>query len=694
MAVVAMLLAGLSFTSCDENDNAVIINGKEWVKAEVIKTDGGATIVANTPSDVNRMLMKIAVDLNDAVQAGEDYVITIETPSLEASESDNTISIPLYDYLTADPTSTAKVVVNFTNAFSTADEPIKIQAKGATGGAVAAENKVELNIPSSASGIDLELYMPTSTVTLNAGTIDELVAIVATSTLIIEKGVTVNWLQMKGGKAVVKEGGKVIGYIRNGDEEEENNYDAEVTKEGVKPCTRVIGTLNPGVPYWDDEVVDENDDPYYAQKLKIVKGEAALANVYVHNGLAKDALEMYIDDGAAVAFEWGWEYDSEAKKSIEPNVKFIQGLGNKTAKIYPIDIAQYTENVPITDKEGNPVYEGYITFPGVKELKNVTVDATVRPEFYNYNNSGEYKDYVIRKGEIYNLPISSTDCDFISPERIYGQVKNNEMSKVTNCTLTCPTKDEEDFYTYPQIYQINAINSKLTALNISNISPSSENSTFKGKRISFTNYYVSGNSATIKSCKFETADENNDATVMLPYQTASRSSFNFTFDTCDFEKGFLFAVDYENEKPWYDKDGKLVTKGYVWWELDENGDYKLDEYYSYIQKRSANESDIPAANKANGQSWDWPTKGYRVEEDPNGFREDAYYKDYKGIITFENTKLGGKAITKDTEFIWNVNSGYNEKGEIATVTRFVIGGVSYKAVRDTDTQDWILVAAE
>ena len=119
MVVVAMLLTGISFTSCDEKDNAIIINGKEWVKAEVIKTDDGATIVANTPSDISRMLMKVGADLKTAVEAGDDYVITIDAPSLESSEGDYIINLPLQDYLSLDPTSTAKVVINFANSLTT-----------------------------------------------------------------------------------------------------------------------------------------------------------------------------------------------------------------------------------------------------------------------------------------------------------------------------------------------------------------------------------------------------------------------------------------------------------------------------------------------------------------------------------------------------------------------------------------------
>jgi hypothetical protein len=681
---IAMIFAGFSLVSCDENDNA-IINGQVWVKPEVKLVDGGAIITGSSTADINRMLGRVREEIMQAANDGEKFTIDIQTPVLNSTAGDNTLTITA--------AQGGDVVLNLPNNIVT-EVPLMIQALGVADDALPAlsTNEVEINIPSGASNIDLGINMPTSTVTLKGGTIDNLAAKTAINTLVIESGVTVNWLKMLGGRALVKDGGKVLGYLRDGDEKKYNNYDTYVYSDGVEP---VFGDYGPDVYF----IKDEAEEPYFAQNLKIVKGKAALANVLIRNGLTENPLEMYIDDGAAVSLYLDTEYDSKAEKWVEPNVKFIQGLGNKSAKIYPQDFYQYT-----TDKKGNPVYRGNISFSGVKELKNVIVDDTARPEYYD-SESGEYKDLEIRKGSIYYLPSINTDCDFISPEYISGNIRNNEFTKVTNCTLTCPTEqktyDADGYYTYSQISNINAINSKVTALEISSISPSSESSNFKGRSMSFTNHYVSGNSATIKSCKFETADEYNYASISLPYQTKDRSEFNFTFDTCQFGKGFWFSVYYDSEMPWFDKDGKLITKAYFWWVLNDDGTVKTDPM---TQKRSVDEKDIPAANKANGKYDDYDhyvegvgwvySDGYWYKESPDGFSDDAFYKDYKGIITFEKTTLGGKAITKDTEFISDVRSGYDEKDEIATTTRFVLDGKSYKAVKDSDTQKWTLIEAE
>ena len=63
-AIVAFtMLAGLTIVSCDKQDNALIIDGKEYYKSEVIKTEDGAIVKGNTPSDISTTLSKIKKDL-------------------------------------------------------------------------------------------------------------------------------------------------------------------------------------------------------------------------------------------------------------------------------------------------------------------------------------------------------------------------------------------------------------------------------------------------------------------------------------------------------------------------------------------------------------------------------------------------------------------------------------------------------
>ena len=675
MAAAAMMFAGYSLTSCSEKDVS-IVNGEVYEKPEVQLTDDGAIVKGSSPADISRMMSRIKTEISDAAKAGKSFKISVDA-AINSTSSDNEISIPT--------PPDADIELSFTNPIKT-EVPLTLKMKGAgdDATALASNNKVEINIPSGSSDIDLDLIFPTSTVTLKGGAIDELTAITATNTLIIESGVTIEWLKMKDGRAEVKDGGKVNGYLRDGDSAPYNNWDAYVYNDGVEP---IWGNYGCDVFYMKDDV----EMPYYAKNLKIDKGEKSkVARVGFDNGKADEAANMIIADGAAAAVVFYTQWESE-DKSYPAKVNSIQGEGNKTAKIYPNSVSWWTSN-------DEKIYYAYISLNYVKKLSNVTVDVTTHPEYgTGYSSDWTTQEVEIKDGSI-SLPEESTDCDFNSPLNIYGNVKNNIYSKVTNCNLTCPTKTViMGGSTYsPNISTVNAVNSKIAAYNINGIYGNSEGNTFKSRYVNFDNYYISGNDATVKNCKFEVSDDDPLAEIAIPYQTKDRSSFNFTFDNCAFGKGFMFNTYFSGNKPWIDKDGKKVTKAYGWHELEEDGvTPKYDENYNYITKRSTSEDDVPAANKANGKNYGtWSWNGYWEDSNENGVTTDAYYDDYRADITFNSTTIDGKAITKDTDFISNVASGYNEKGEIATTTRFILDGVNYKAVKDSDTQKWILIAVD
>ena len=631
MAVVAMLLTGLSFTSCDENDNAIIINGKEWVKAEVIKTDDGATIVANTPSDISRMLMKVGADLKTAVEAGDDYVITINAPSLESSEGDYIINMPLQNYLSLDPTSTAKVVINFANPLTT-DVPLVIQDKvNYTSFSGPAQNKLEVNIPSGSSNVDMELKLPYTSVTLNAGTIDELIATTAWGTLNIESGVTVNWLKMNGGYGVVKDGGKVLGAIIN-------SWTA-ITDKGIQ-INNLYKNEVPASPTVDDY--------FYVDKAKVIKredGDNVYLSIYSYAEDPKNEVEIVIADGAKA------ETNANVyTNSYRPAVSII---GEGDAKIIQHGYEDGEGKIRLNNS-------GFY-LNGIKSITNVTTDMT--HVLIQDSETGEYEEIEAEKDNysyIY-LPQNAKDCVFKAFYYLYG---NN--SKLSNCSLSAK-------------YDIQDIN------------PNCENTTFKAGSVEFTGDVI-GNSATIKGCKFEGAENGHDISISLPYQTADRTSFDYIFDNSQFGKGFMLYTSFVGSKLWLDKDGKPVTEGYYWRELDENGNVKTDESGASLpRKYSTKLDDVPQANKDNGEG---NYNGYSHSTSSSGLYIPVLYKDYKANIKFNNSTIDGKAITDKTEFIGDVESGHDENNKIATTTRFIIGGVSYKALRDSDTQKWFLVAAE
>lgn len=678
IVAAAMMFAGFSLTSCSENDVA-IIDGEVWVKPEVQLTDDGAIVKGSSPSDISRMISRVKNEISAAADAGKSFKISVDASVINSTSSDNTISIPTV--------TNSDIVLSFSNPIQT-EVPLTLKTKGAGDDATAqaSTNKLEIDIPSGSSKMDMELIFPSSTVTLKGGAINKLTALTAYNTLIIEKGVTIEWLKMKkNSRAEVKDGGKVNGYLRDGDSAPYNNWDAYVNNDGVEP---MWGKYGPDVFYMKDDA----EEPYYAKNLKIDKGEKSkVAKVAFNNGKADEAVDMIITDGAAASVECWTQWDSETDTNYPSKVNSIQGEGNKTATLYAGDIWQSQYN-------DEKFYAGGIYIGDVKKISNVIVDLTTHPEYGSWE-TGEWttKEIKIKNGSI-SLPRESTDCDFNSPMDIYGNIKDGIYSKVTNCNLTCPTEQVElggSNYT-PYLSGISAVNSKIAARNISGIYGNSEGNSFKSIYVGFDNYFISGNDATVKNCKFEIAGDDPRAEISIPYQTKDRSSFEFIFDNCAFGKGFMFNTYFSGNKPWIDKDGKKVTKAYGWHELEEDGyTPKYDANYNYITKRSTSEDDVPEANKANGKNYGtWSWNGYWEESNENGVTTDAYYDDYRADITFNSTTIDGKAITKDTEFISNVSSGYNEKGEIATTTRFILDGVSYKAVKDSDTQKWILIAVD
>ena len=635
---IAMLFAGFSLTSCDEKDNA-IIDGKVYVKPEMQLVDGGVVIKATTISDINRMLARIRKEMYQATLDGESFTIDIQSAELNSTVGDNTLNI--------DTSKDGDIIINLPSNIIT-EAPLIIEKLGVADDATAgpSDNKVEINFPSNSSNLDLGINLPTSTVTLKGGTFNNVAATTGWNTLVIEKDVTVNWLKINGGNAVVKDGGKVLGALTD-------NY-FEVKKEGI--CINEL---------WKNEVPTTkptDEDFFYVNKAKILKredGDRVYFNVWQYPEDPKNEVEIVIADGARAE-----THVNASTPNYRPTITI---LGEGDAKLI---------GSGYKDGEGKIHPDNwYIPLSGIKTMTGVTADATHCLVFNDETKKYEYLEIDEEYSTEIHTPQNAKDCKFYATQRITAEGKG----MLNNCALT--------------------------AMQIDDINPNCENTTFKGEVISFTNRYVSGNSATVKNCKFEALDKEDQAQVTFPYQTKDRSSFNFGFDTCEFGKGFKFYTSYEGREPWLDKDGKPVTKAYYWWVLNDDGSVKTDPY---TEKRSVDEKDIPAANKANGKTngsgwWDdtigewggWVySNGYWLSEDPNGLTEDAYYKDYKGYLTLKNSTLDGKAITSKTDMIGSVGYGRNEKGEQATKTYYVIDGTTYEALYSYNDKKFILVETE
>ena len=83
-----MVFAGLTLTSCDKNDNA-IINGEVFEPSSYQLVDGGAVINASTPAEVSRMITRLRQDIIKAAENKETFTITINAAALNATAADN-----------------------------------------------------------------------------------------------------------------------------------------------------------------------------------------------------------------------------------------------------------------------------------------------------------------------------------------------------------------------------------------------------------------------------------------------------------------------------------------------------------------------------------------------------------------------------------------------------------------------------
>ena len=92
LLAIAMIFAGFSLTSCDKNDNA-IIDGEVFEPSTVKKVDGGAVVTASTPAEVSRMISRLRKEIVEAAENNETYTITINAAALNATATDNIISL-------------------------------------------------------------------------------------------------------------------------------------------------------------------------------------------------------------------------------------------------------------------------------------------------------------------------------------------------------------------------------------------------------------------------------------------------------------------------------------------------------------------------------------------------------------------------------------------------------------------------
>ena len=440
---IATVFAGLSLTSCNKNDNA-IINGQVFEPSNFELVEGGAVINANTPSEVSRMITRLRQDIIKAAENKETFTININAAALNATAGDNTLS-----FLTV---TNGDLVVNF-NGTITTDEPLVLQSKGVDEDQTpypTAIGKVEFNFPAGTSNIDLDVNMPKTSVTLKPTSgslgINELSTKTARTTLNIESGVTVNWLHFNdissNGYVVIKNGGKINGVAS----QELNVYPNGITFKGTN------GKKDPETGKWV-----YTDFPY------LVKDSVRTSTDYTDNDFYR------VQNGKLLAREDGRYSEfsivgTEAKASAEP----IEIIIPDGVKAWPSDYwngEDYNKvnwaSVNVTGEgDATFMYRGgendgkvelwtsWISLNRINKLTNVTVDFTHALVKNTETNKYEVLEVDTASGNYkwsdINLPINSENCTF-NAKRFEMYINNNNIVSSThkNCIFNSLKSDQD-----------------------------------------------------------------------------------------------------------------------------------------------------------------------------------------------------------------------------------------------------------
>ena len=401
LAASMLLAVSLGMSSCSGFIDAVIGTSDQPTtqpttqpKATVVTvTAEGAKVEASNASEVSKALGNLVDDIKaKGVGEGKEYKVEVSGVSSESTASENTIVVPKVE--------NSNINLVFTEAVATSSAPLVVKASETTSTeSKAAVNELTITVP-NAESLDLKVDMPETTVTLKSSgsnsVIKSIVAKTALNTLIIESGVTVEELEVQGGRVIVKSGGKIETYVYPASE-----GFIRISSDGVIPY-RIAGIDQSGNEDWDNpvwQIADEQNNPYYIQNLKIIKGQAEYATIEHEIEVNKLFKKLIIADGAAVNY----------KNGEDIRIETIEGQGSAKF-LYGVSYQNYGT--------GEMVYTGNCDLEYVKNLSGVEFSPL-------WADKVEEENYV----QIHQIPASAKDCTF----KAFGIY--NAGSGIENCTF-------------------------------------------------------------------------------------------------------------------------------------------------------------------------------------------------------------------------------------------------------------------
>ena len=372
----------------------------------ITKTETGATVTVNAPSDITNFLSQVKDDIT--AKGTEEYVFEVTNGGVKSSSGDNTITVPKVDG--------SNINLVFEKGINT-ESPLIIKAsETASATPTTAVNKLTITMPAGTTSLNLVIDMPETSVTVktSAGSViyEGIVANTAINTLVIENGVTVKSLQVKGGIVVVKNGGKVETNVYAPESNDYVMYQYD-DQEGVEPVWVDLKGDGNYVP----NVQNEDGSAYLFKNLKVIKGTADYAKIALYNNM-NPLKKLTIADGAV------------ALVNYQPSVKSIEGEGTAT-----ILFDDWWKNDSKYYNDGNLYSVDEISNVTIGEYLPSDVQGTI-DQSYLYNVPTNIENVIFKMGSV----------GFKDPESANATVKNCKFEGAGDyrgVTISVPYQTEE-----------------------------------------------------------------------------------------------------------------------------------------------------------------------------------------------------------------------------------------------------------
>ncbi len=365
--VLAMAMA-VGFTSCED----ILGHWDSPAVKQAVETI--VTITGADPAQVTAALKNVVTDeaVAAAIAKGEPIKVTIAGSGVSTEATDQTITIP--------QKNGAAIEINFATAPSGTDSnALVLQAsEGAGSNPGDANNNLVVSMPAS-EGLAITIELPNTTVTLKtdgsgAVVYKDVIAKTATSTIIIDKGVTIKEHELVGGNIVVKDGGAIetlavtikdnIGLVCLG------SWWSGVSFKGADP---------------DYDILNEDGSPYVPKFLRIKKGKGEYVSVETRCRADEFVDKVTVDAGVTIAYGGG---------DMVGQYKNIEGKGNNRLHtraslddedVYSFKFSPNTELVK-NFTIANEIHDEEELYQGVANLEIHFVDSETSSRTFTFDN--------------------------------------------------------------------------------------------------------------------------------------------------------------------------------------------------------------------------------------------------------------------------------------------------------------------